>query len=230
MVRKLIRFGLAGIVSVGISTAAPVVLADNPVTGAADKAAEDTSNAAKSAGDSASDATKSAADKASETAKGAGEATEDRAGREEAAAGGGELDREREPVHARADLGGGAHRVVVHRHLRPGLEGAPQEERDRRRGRERVHVGTGGGEAERRDEELVLAAHPEAHAARDEGGGARAVRQQLGHRGRGRHHVGHELAGVGARAQHEEAQQTLATVLVVDGEPALDEERAPLGQ
>jgi len=79
MVRKLIRFGLAGIVSVGISTAAPVVLADNPVTGAADKAAEDTSNAAKSAGDSASDATKSAADKASETAKGAGEATEDAA-------------------------------------------------------------------------------------------------------------------------------------------------------
>src|SRR4029078_13594625 len=77
MVRKLLRFGLAGMFQVGISGAAPVVLADNPVTGAADKAAEDTSNAANSAGDTASDATKSAADKASESAKGAGEATED---------------------------------------------------------------------------------------------------------------------------------------------------------
>ena len=48
MVRKLIRFGLAGMVALGISTTARVVLADNPVTGAADKPAETTQNAAES--------------------------------------------------------------------------------------------------------------------------------------------------------------------------------------
>ena len=40
MLKNLIRFGLAGVVSIGIGTAAPIVRADNPVTGAADKAGE----------------------------------------------------------------------------------------------------------------------------------------------------------------------------------------------
>jgi len=84
MVRKLIRFGIAGIVSIGISAAAPVVLADdNPAGGAPDKAATDaTKNATGPAGemgDKASDATKNAADKTDDAAKNAGDATQDAA-------------------------------------------------------------------------------------------------------------------------------------------------------
>ena len=65
MVRNLIRFGLMGVVAVGISAAAPAVLADdNPMTDTAGEAADK----AKGAGESAGDATESAADKASQTA------------------------------------------------------------------------------------------------------------------------------------------------------------------
>ncbi len=65
MLKNLIRFAMGGVVAVGISAAAPAVLADdNPVTDTAGEAADK----AKGAGESAGDATKSAADKASETA------------------------------------------------------------------------------------------------------------------------------------------------------------------
>jgi hypothetical protein len=76
MLKNLIRFGLAGVVAVGISAAAPVVLADdNPVTDTAGDAADK----AKSAGESASDATKSAGEKASETADKAADKSKDAA-------------------------------------------------------------------------------------------------------------------------------------------------------
>ena len=65
MVRNLIRFGLVGVVAVGISAAAPAVLAeDTPMTDTAGEAADK----GKSAGESAGDATESAADKAGQTA------------------------------------------------------------------------------------------------------------------------------------------------------------------
>jgi len=65
MLKNLIRFGLGGVVAVGISATAPMVLADDyPMTDSAGQAADK----AKSAGESAGDATESAADKASQTA------------------------------------------------------------------------------------------------------------------------------------------------------------------
>ena len=65
MLKNLIRFGLGGVVAVGISATAPMVLADDtPVTDTAGEAADKTKSGAESAGD----ATESAADKADQTA------------------------------------------------------------------------------------------------------------------------------------------------------------------
>jgi hypothetical protein len=74
MLKNLMRFGLGGVFAVGISAAAPTVLADdNPVTDTASEAADKTKSGAETAGD----ATESAADKASETAdEGAKKATD----------------------------------------------------------------------------------------------------------------------------------------------------------
>ena len=87
MVKKLIRLGFAGIVSLGIGTAAPVVFADNPMSGAADKAADTTENAAKSAGASANSAASSTenagkdmGDKASDATKNAADITSTKSG------------------------------------------------------------------------------------------------------------------------------------------------------
>ena len=49
-------------------------------------------------------------------------------------------------------------------------------------------------------------------------------RRQLGDGGRRRHDVDHGLTGPPAVAEHEEAEQPLATCLLVGREPALDEE------
>src|SRR5262245_56048105 len=84
MLRKLMRFGLAGAVSVAIGTAAPMVRAGNPVTGAADKAAEQSESGsadekAKSAGEATDEKAKSAGEATDDAAKKAGSATEDAA-------------------------------------------------------------------------------------------------------------------------------------------------------
>ena len=85
MVRKLIRFGFAGIVSLGISAAAPVVLADdNPPAGRGRQGGDGCDARTRLAqagdmGDKASDATKNAADKTDDAAKNAGDATQDAA-------------------------------------------------------------------------------------------------------------------------------------------------------
>ena len=78
----------------------------------------------------------------------------------------------------------------------------------------------------------LLGVHVHDHARGPRVAGLQSLDQrgQLGHRGRRGHHVGHQLAGLPALAQHQEAQQPLAGVLLVDGEPALGEEGARLAE
>ena len=95
MLKNLIRFGLAGAVAVGISAAAPAVLAQDPYTdtageaadkaksageateGAADKASETADDAAKKGADKTKDAAKKGSDKTKDAAKGAGDKAKD---------------------------------------------------------------------------------------------------------------------------------------------------------
>jgi len=86
MVRKLIRFGLAGVFSVGIGALAPAAFAADPMPNntdkpaeqdqaAQEKAAREKAAAEKSAQDKADEAAKQGADKAKQGAEKAGDTT-----------------------------------------------------------------------------------------------------------------------------------------------------------
>jgi hypothetical protein len=111
-----------------------------------------------------------------------------------------QLDRQRQPVQPRAQLGHRRRAGVGDREVRAGRPGALDEQRHRLVLRQRLEVrqALGVRQLQRRDRELVLAGEVERRATGHQQLHGRAVRQQLGRQRRG----GQDLLEVVQYQQH----------------------------